>query len=608
MRIETEIANAVTKTMEENNGQFIPPGIVRNRGIHFAIDNTDFRNDTPNGKSEFHGTGMTAFQRCENERDNLLQIERKSGPLKFSKSSIFETQVCYKPKETTESFPNFSGIKSKDFIELYKETDKGWSFCKSVDQNNILPTWAATNSLMIDETPEITKCRLLPLFPGSPTDWSNLYTALKIVQGITTTVSPNQKTIVSLDLQLYAKCVQLREKQEIKDNFIFRLGELHIVFAALKVIGKYIENSGLDRVFLEAGVYGPTTLAQIMCGKHMKRGMEAYMVLYLALTKLLVESVVNNSLLDAEEVENIKEKISCVTSNDGNAKFQEGFKELLQLISEIRVTDRVKQVEGQLDNQAKMLNNFMKLYEALLLFVRSSRQKSWKLHLQSLDALVKFFFAHDQLNYARLTPFYLADMANLEENDAESWEYLSENFSISKSLIPFTSIGGDHAMEQENKVLKVTGGVTGLTQMPSALTRFCMIAPVMSSLSSKFEELNSLKSSTRKEHYQLTGSTNKRIYDNAAKVEEVLKSFDVSFESNDCVYNVVSKAVLGVDDANEFLNHDNIGQEMYENFLSERLNGDTSIWSKMKKRKLKTFKAQTKQIKSKIGEKVIHIQ
>ena len=51
----------------------------------------------------------------------------------------------------------------------------------------------------------------------------------------------------------------------------------------LKCIGKYIEESGLDRLFVEAGLYGVSTLSQILNGKHMKRAMEAHLTMYLAL-------------------------------------------------------------------------------------------------------------------------------------------------------------------------------------------------------------------------------------------------------------------------------------------------------------------------------------
>ena len=45
------------------------------------------------------------------------------------------------------------------------------------------------------------------------------------------------------------------------------------------MIGKYINGSRLDQALIEAGIYGPTTLGQILEGKHMKRGMEAFMIL-----------------------------------------------------------------------------------------------------------------------------------------------------------------------------------------------------------------------------------------------------------------------------------------------------------------------------------------
>ena len=44
MKIETEIANATTKIIEENNGVYIPPNVEPGTRMHFAIDNTDFHN------------------------------------------------------------------------------------------------------------------------------------------------------------------------------------------------------------------------------------------------------------------------------------------------------------------------------------------------------------------------------------------------------------------------------------------------------------------------------------------------------------------------------------------------------------------------------------
>lgn len=55
------------------------------------------------------------------------------------------------------------------------------------------------------------------------------------------------KTINSFNFQLYIKSICLQEKMNIKN-----VGELHVAFCALKVMGKLIDGSGLDQSFEEA--------------------------------------------------------------------------------------------------------------------------------------------------------------------------------------------------------------------------------------------------------------------------------------------------------------------------------------------------------------------
>ena len=147
-----------------------------------------------------------------------------------------------------------------------------------------VPTWAAYNSLINQAHVKTTYCAL-PVLQGSPTDWSYLYTALKSAQNLNATVSSAEKTIVSLDLQLCSKYIQLQSNLEINEQFIFCMGELHIVFAALKTLGKIIEGSGLDQSFIEARIYGPNTVEQIKNVKHMKRSFEGFLTLYVSLYK-----------------------------------------------------------------------------------------------------------------------------------------------------------------------------------------------------------------------------------------------------------------------------------------------------------------------------------
>ena len=72
----------------------------------------------------------------------------------------------------------------------------------------------------------------------------------------------------------------------------------------------------------------------------------------------------------------------------------------------------------------------------------------------------------------------LARHLSILGNDVQTWGYLKDNFTMSKSQILLRSIGSDHAMEQENKNFKVTGAVIGLTVKPSALNHFCLTATI----------------------------------------------------------------------------------------------------------------------------------
>ena len=604
IQIENDIAETVKNNMLENNGLYLPPNLKKDVPIHFAIDNSDFENDTPDGKNEFHGTVMVAFQKCQNESAHELQINRsKARNLQFDKN-LYEAFSfnCNAPKPPKEHFPNFSGIPKCDELELYTKRDKLWAISYVLNSN--VPTWAGYNSLL-NESMAITSCNLLPLLPSSPTDWSNLYSALKIVQGINISITGNRRTIITLDLQLYAKCMQLREKKEIKDNFIFRLGELHTVFAMLKVLGKYIAQSGLDRLFIEARIYGPTTLGKVLEGKDMKLSMEAFMVLYLALTSLLIKESGIDMESTKSELESSIQRLQIEHNIIENSEVHKSISNNLKEISKVLET-----VTNSLDNQGLYLSKFMEMYEVFLLFVRASRQGLWQLHLSSLNEFTKFFFSFDQINYARMSPLYLATMHDLQTSDKESWSYLEQNYSIFKSPIPFVGIGSDHAIEQENKVLKVTGGIIGLTQNQSTLNRYCISSPVLSHLSNLFIEKHTVsRRNNKRKHYQLVGSINLRIHQNVEKMVSAMNLYSVTFEPNECVYNVVSRAVLPKDDAANFLRHCEIGLDLMESFIQSRLKkSETSVWDPMKKCALKTFKAQMKKTKTRIQGKLIELK
>ena len=92
----------------------------------------------------------------------------------------------------------------------------------------------------------------LPIVNGSRTSWENLLCTIREAGKVKNVIQSAGRTIISFDLQLYAKAIRLQVKPDVKNDFVFRMGELHIVFTTLKVLGKLIDGSGLDQAFEEA--------------------------------------------------------------------------------------------------------------------------------------------------------------------------------------------------------------------------------------------------------------------------------------------------------------------------------------------------------------------
>ena len=50
----------------------------------------------------------------------------------------------------------------------------------------------------------------------------------------------------------------------------------------------------------------------------------------------------------------------------------------------------------------------MKCVMCILMFLRASREGDWNLHLESLKALARYFFARGRLSFARMVPLYIS--------------------------------------------------------------------------------------------------------------------------------------------------------------------------------------------------------
>ena len=160
---------------------------------------------------------------------------------------------------------------------------------------------------------------------------------------------------------------------------------------------------------------------------------------------------------------------------------------------------------------------------------------------------------------------------------------------MGKSKVPFTSIGADHGIEQENRSIKVIKGISNSSiNLDEYFLSRAEISNIITSSCVKFG-ISESEACKREDHYQLSGSKNSRIRSNMSKISDVFSTYGVSFDATDNVYNVLTMKVLPKKDAGQFLTVKEIGKESYVNFVKERIEGESSIWDTIKKIKIPCF-------------------
>ena len=187
--------------------------------------------------------------------------------------------------------------------------------------------------------------------------------------------------------------------------------------------------------------------------------------------------------------------------------------------------------------------------ESLLHFISSCCSGDWESYLSSLEDIIKYFFARDLFNYARLMSVHLPQINDLEKDDPETRNALKSGaFVVAKSEIPFTCLYTDEALEQEIKKLKGLGGMVGFSRDEAALDRLLTTAPHLTALVNqlflKFPK--TFIFSGRTEHYQLLGEIALKSRMNALKLQKLIKLYcgDNPFKEKAPLKNLISSALL----------------------------------------------------------------
>ena len=147
------------------------------------------------------------------------------------------------------------------------------------------------------------------------------------------------------------------------------------------------------------------------------------MVTLITLYSLLKPALWDNGFDGKSEIEKAASDVNVSSKNTQEPlQIKEAHVKMVAAIEQVGFLANLNQIDEHLTGMHPFLRNYMEQFESILRHIRASRQGEWRLHLAAQEELCKYFFAHDYLNYARLSPLYCAEMRKLETSDPDTWK------------------------------------------------------------------------------------------------------------------------------------------------------------------------------------------
>ena len=414
-------------------------------------------------------------------------------------------------------------------------------------------SWAAYHASRQERSsivPAVTA--LLPLFPDDSTSAAMIRHSMTVVKKVVNELNPGQIPVVTLDQPLYAIAKQIQwcwPADFGEDKFVIMLGGLHIEMAILKVLGNWLEDSGWTNSLCQAKIASSGTADSFLKASHVTKTRHAHQVTAATLYLLMQQGYI-------EYTESIHTQGEVPVS----------FESWCMLMRE----------------QSPMFHFWYTTFHLellMLVFVRSLREGTFRLYIDSLTKLLPWFFALDHTHYSRWLPIHVRDMASLKMKHPDiAIEFEKGNFAVCKTHRKFSAMSIDQAHEQNNALVKGGGGAVGLTQNPAALRKWMCGGPEIARLIKEFEsamEESSSDNVAQTMHHEQTKGVQATFAKHVKALTGVLEKLGNPFveESNDLM-RIDTRDIADEVTVQCIKQAEKLGEDQYATFIKERLVGD----------------------------------
>ena len=301
---------------------------------------------------------------------------------------------------------------------------------------------------------------LLPLLPEQAHSVTTVRYVMDKVKTILADLYPNQIPVITPEQPIYSVLKQIQwqwPEQYGENKFVIMFGGLLIEMAALKSIGTLLQSSGWTSAIVEADIASSGTAESFLSASSVTRTRQAHQITASCMYKLLKDAYKYYSN-------------EAVATADATLSFETWCQKRLKV-----------------SPQFHFLHLVLSMELTILSLVRAFREANFTLFCQALCALIPFFFANNNVNYARWHPVHLKDILSLEHKHPDVFQEIQAGkFVVFTSSRTFSAMAIDQAHEQANAVIKGEGGAIGVTEDPSALRRWILAGPEVSLLATEY--------------------------------------------------------------------------------------------------------------------------
>lgn len=498
----------------ENNP--IPSKMKRGLFTVMSDDNIDVNSKSPTATMNFHGSSSVIMQFPENNNPGISRQKQQYKDLTESQKTVKKSQIVeeFVSVSSTCSMPAkiYSPIQLVSYDsellinleECYRDgvkDEKKWMalvaskiICNQTqfDKNDAPDrlSWTAYNIDQNRDNADHPKSLIsaLPVIDHVADSYEFQMHIMEKNLKITRYLNPGQTSVSSADQPLYTKkktmmwafpskfakrCQftysvdgidKIEEIETYIDDIFAFFGPLHIEKAVLSCFGDLVRGTGLDDVVKSSGL-STVGLVTAMCDvNNIKKARYTCQVVGPVLQSFLDDAYLASTDGLAYDLWVEKQKEASITF-----KY---YHELIQHLIHIN------------------------------LFVRSLREANFDLFLSSLEKLCPLFFALDHVHYARWVPVFIHDLKLLKTKDPELFNLFQRGyFVVKKTGTKYSKMGFDQALEQCNKDIKSSSGISNLlnNQDKDFLRKLEHVLPEIHDYLDEFESCGQGESGKHKE-------------------------------------------------------------------------------------------------------------